>query len=471
MRAFQLEEIRQAIRGHWLTEHRPCSVASVSTDTRSSAQGDLFFALRGDRFDGHAFLEKAARAGCAAAVVAQGAEISPETASMFPAGVITVEDTTVALGDLASFNRRCTAATVVAVTGSNGKTTVKRMIHAILSDKLKGTCSPKNFNNNIGLPLTLLDVNAGDDYVVCEIGTNHLGEIASLSRIAMPDIAVITNVCESHLEGLGSLEQIASEKASILGFLDGDAVGIVSADNEELTAALRAYPSHLVRFGAADDADIRLTGYESKGAGQRFEVNSHLWVDLPLPGRHNALNALAAMAGGLRFGMDEAEASRALATVEPVEMRTEWIDAGGVTIINDAYNANPASMSAAADVLGGAGGKRRVMVVGDMGELGDAAKDLHLRTGGKIAACDIDLLIGVGRLGRYIAKGADQAGMKTETFTSRRKAVEGVCSLLKLGDVVLVKASRSVRMETLVEKIRSTFAAKRRPGRKSSKGD
>jgi len=459
VKALAVDDIRRVVRGRWLAPAGKAVARRVTTDSRDTQPGDLFIALRGERFDGHEFLPDAAAGGCVAAIVERSIDLPLDVATVFPGGLIGVADTTSALGELAAWHRGETAARVIAVTGSNGKTTVKEMIHAILSRRWAGSRNVRSFNNNIGLPLTLLGVGEGDDYVVCEIGTNAPGEVAALTQIAQPDIAVITSVAEAHLEGLGSIEQIAVEKASILSTMGADGAGVVWADNDLLTRAVRQYAVRCIRFGVSDDADLRLTGYEQHGCNSRFEVNGRLWVDLPLPGRHNAMNALSALAVARRLGMDESEAAEALADLSSVSMRTEWTDAGGVTIINDAYNANPASMRAAGDVLGGAPAERRVMILGDMCELGPRGEQLHEQLGRDLAAGEVDLLIGVGPLGRYIAQGAAACGLATATFETSAEAVDGAPALLRDGDVVLIKGSRATGMEALVGPIVSAFAS------------
>lgn len=459
MRSLTIEEIRRAVGGRWLAPADQAVATRVTTDSRDTRPGDLFIALRGERFDGHKFLAAAAAGGCVAAVVDRSIDLPLDVATVFPGGLIGVAETTAALGKLARWHREGSSARVIAVTGSNGKTTVKEMIHAILSRRWVGSRNVKSFNNNIGLPLTLLGVNEGDDYVVCEIGTNAPGEIASLTEIARPDIAVITSIGPAHLEGLGSIEQIAVEKASILSTMGSEGIGVVWADSDLLARAVARYAVRCIRFGVCDEADLRLTAYEAREAGSRFEVNGRLQVDLPLPGRHNAMNALSALAVARRMGMDESEACEALANMSSVSMRTEWIDAGPVTIINDAYNANPASMRAAWEVLCGVAGRRRVMICGDMAELGSTSEALHEQLGGDLAGGDIDLLIGVGPLGRYIAQGAAAGGLASETFASAVEAAENVPTLLRDGDVVLIKGSRATGMEALVGPIVSAFAS------------
>lgn len=461
MKPLTTEEIARAVRGRWLRKPPEVAIQGVTIDSRSAEPGEMFFAISGERCDGHDFLRAAADAGCIAAVVRRDREVEAEVAKLFGCGLLEVDDTTAALGRLGAYHRSVTPATVVAVTGSNGKTTVKRMIHHVLSRRLRGTCSPKSFNNFIGVPLTLLGAGAADDYVVVEIGTNAPGEVDALTRMAEPDVAVVTGVAEAHLAGLGSLERIAAEKASILGGVAEGALGIVLADSEPLTRAAAGYDVRTVRYGTVESAELRLTDYEPTAAGCRFEVNGELPVNLPLPGRHNALNALAAVAVAQRLGFERVAAAAALADFTPVEMRTQRIIAGEVTVINDAYNANPASMSAAAGVLAETDARRRVFIAGDMLELGPDEISLHERTGGELAGFGLDLLIGVGKLGRYIAMAASEAGTPAETFDSVSEAARAVPGLLRAGDAVLLKGSRAMRMERLVEPILDAFAPDR----------
>lgn len=454
MRTMTLDEVRQAVRGRWLARgpHKPLS--GVSTDTRSASKGDIFFALRGARTDGHLYLAQAAEAGCAAAVVAMDANASPEALAGFEAGVVGATDTTVALGDLAAVHRsQVSAPTVVGVTGSNGKTTVRRMIHHILSRRLMGTQSPKSFNNHIGVPLTLLGVSPSDDYVVCEIGTSAPGEIAALSKIARPDVAVITSIGPAHLEKLGSVERVAVEKASILAFLAEAGLGVIWADSEILSRAVRPYRCKLIRFGESPEADIRMTGYATFGLRQEFQINGRLWVSLSVAGKHNAINAMAAIATAQRFGIAPEDSAEALADFRAQAMRLQWQPVGDGVLINDAYNANPSSMAAAVEVLAGAAQQRKVFIAGDMLELGPAGPELHERLGSAAAQKGIDLVIGVGPLGRHVASGAADGGAETARFDSVVAAADAAGELIRPGDAVLVKGSRGMGMEQLAPSI------------------
>jgi UDP-N-acetylmuramoyl-tripeptide--D-alanyl-D-alanine ligase len=307
------------------------------------------------------------------------------------------------------------------------------------------------------VPLTLLGSRVGDDYVVCEVGSNAPGEIAALAAIARPDVAVITSVGATHLEKLIDVPRVAVEKSSLLGAMDDKGVAIVWADSEHLDKALRQYKHRMIRFGASAGADLRLTDYQLAGSGQRFEVNGRLWVELPMPGRHNAMNALAAIAVAQRMGFAQEEAAGALADFGGTEMRLQWSQCGGIVIINDAYNANPASVLAAADVLADAAGTRRVMVVGDMRELGSNAKQLHVQTGREISSRKVDMLIGVGELGRCVAEGFADSGKASGQFGSVPDATADLPKMLRRGDVVLIKGSRAMAMERLIEPLRKAF--------------
>ena len=457
MKPLTCEEIRQAVHGRWLRKGQTQSIAGVTIDSRQVHAGDLFVAIKGERFDGHEYVASAAADGCTAAIVRMDTPLDSIDSASLPGGLIGVGDTIEALGQLGAYYRTQVAARVVAVTGSNGKTTTKRMIDHILATRLAGSGSPKSFNNNIGVPLTLLAVRPKDDYVICEVGSNAPGEIAALAAICRPDIAVITSVGPTHLEKLGTVEKVAVEKASLLGPMDADSVAIVNHEAPFLERAIRNYAPKIIRFGAGDDCDLRLSGYHPQPNGCRFEVNGRLWVSLPMPGRHNASNALAAMAVAQRFNFTPQEAAEALAGFGGAEMRLEIIEAGPVTVINDTYNANPGSVAAAVDVLAERPAQRRVIVLGDMRELGDQSQPLHEEMGELVARLKIDLLIGVGGLGRYIALGATRAGAAAEAFDSVEAAAAALPSLLRAGDVVLVKGSRTMAMERLIAPIRAAF--------------
>jgi UDP-N-acetylmuramoyl-tripeptide--D-alanyl-D-alanine ligase len=458
MKAFSPNEIRLAVHGRWLSQGADITVDGVTIDSRTAHPGDLFVAIKGENFDGHDYLLAAAKAGCISAIVDRDADLSPDILSIYGGGLIGVEDTTVALGELAGFYRKQLAANVIAITGSNGKTTVKRMIEHILSKRNAGTVSPKSFNNAIGVPLTLLSAKATDDYIICEVGTNAPGEVLALGRIVQPDVAVITGVGAAHLEGLKSVERVAVEKASLLASLSTTGIAIVRGGQPPLDNAMVSFDCRKIRFGEEDPCELRITAHEPQPDGQRFQINERQWVSLPVPGRHNAFNALAAIAVAQRFGFEQEVAAEALADVSLPAMRLERIEAGEVTIINDAYNANPDSVSAAATVLAEMPAQRRVMILGDMRELGEQSEVIHTELGELLARRRADLLIGVGELGRLIARGAANGGVETREYDSVDDLIGDLDGLFQAGDVILVKGSRTMGMERAVEPIREAFA-------------
>ena len=486
MKPMPLEEIRAAVGGKWVDlasrDRKGVAVVNgVCTDSRYVKPGDLFVAIKGDKFDAHAFLGDVFIAGAAGAIVQCREKIAPEVLRDFSPRLIAVDDTVAALGKLGAYHRDRVRARVIAVTGSNGKTTTKRMIQHILSRHLRGNCSPKSFNNNIGVPLTLLGVGEQDDYVICEVGSNAPGEIAGLSAICRPDLAVIVSIGETHLEKLGNIDLVAVEKASMLGHLRPGGCAIVWADSPPLAAALKPFDCRMIRFGQAQGADFRLTDFQGLDDGVTFRVNGQVQVRLPQPGQHNASNAMAALAVAMRMGVPLEQAAADLSDFGGVEMRLESLQIGPMRVINDAYNANPSSMLAAADVLAGQAGTRRVMIVGDMLELGPDTRQIHERVGVDIAALDggsneetplrarphagetpapqrrIDFLIGIGELGRYIASGAHSHGLACQAFETLEAATAALPSLLKAGDVILIKGSRGVALERLIPPLRKAM--------------
>jgi len=458
MRSLTGNEVRQAVRGRWLSRDQIIPVLGVSINSRTAVPNDLFVAIRGDSFDGHDYLVDAAEKGCIAAIVDVSSPLPPELLARFPVGVIGVGDTRTALLDLGGYYRSVIPCTVVAVTGSNGKTTVKHMINHILSHRLKGRCSERNFNNDIGVPLTLLSAGGGDDYLICEIGTNAPGEISRLARAVRADVGVVTSIAPAHLEGLGSLEQIAVEKVSLFNWLENDKTAIANIDTPEFSKVLKGADARVIRFGNSVEADLRLTAYEQNGWSQKFQINNHQWVELGIPGRHNALNAIASIAACARFGFSQEDSAELLAEFRGVPMIMERLDFGSIKIINDAYNANPASMKAAIDVMSGIEAKRKVVIVGDMLELGESAEAMHHEIGGVIASTDIQLVIGVGQLGSIVARNASRGHCSGIEFGEVQEVRDNIQDLVMEGDLVLLKGSRAMGLDRLVPDLRDIGA-------------
>ena len=448
------------------------SLNGLSTDSRSVKPGQVFLALRGDRFDGHAYLRDAVRCGASLLIIDNPSAVPHGgflgvDGNPAPVGIIRVAETGKALLRLAAAYRKTLETTrVIAVAGSAGKTTTTRLIEALLGSRLRGSASPKSFNNAVGVPLTILSAQSSDQYLICEVGTNAPGEIAVLGQIVEPDLAVITSIGREHLEGLGSIEGVVKEEAAILSYLRPGGVGVVTADAPGLAEYLKCVPN-VVTFGKSEHADLRLTAVEhvaeADGGGIQFTVNDRASYRAPLLGEHNALNSLAAIAVAKRLGIPDEAIAEALAAAKGPEMRLQRLSIGGIEVINDAYNANPESTLGALRTLAqvGKGARRRVAILGDMLELGQAAPDAHREVGQAILELGtIDLVVIVGHLGLYTAErlGREPDGWSDERYVlvsdlDRGQAAR-VAALLEPGDAVLLKGSRRMRLERVVEALR-----------------
>jgi len=463
MKPLTLEEVVEATRGRLMSPVPSLSIRGVSTDSRTVEPGQLFLALVGQRYDGHEFVAEVLGKGAAAVVVSRVDHLADELRSQ--AVLIVVADTTVALGRLARYHRRQLAAQVIAVTGSNGKTTAKNMIHAVLSTSKQGRCSPESYNNQIGVPLTLLSGQGSDEYLVVEIGSNAPGEVHQLAELAGPDVAVITSVSATHLEGLKDIAGVAAEKASILRGLSAGGLAVVNVDHPMLMRhVLQGRPWRMVGFGLSEQADLRATDVKVAPDGTSFLVNGRFEISLGLLGRCNVLNALAAVAVGRRFGISYEQIAEALGQVAALPMRLERCRIGSVTVINDAYNANPDSCAEALEVLGRAQARgRRVAVMGDMKELGQQSGQLHAELGRRVAQAQVKLLVAVGSHAEEVAAAAKETAgnrLSVRRFADTAAAVSAMVGLLEPGDVVLLKGSRAMEMDRLLEPIRRKFGGR-----------
>lgn len=465
-----LDEVVAAISGALRAGTGPRSVGGVSIDSRTIEPEQLFFAIRGPRFDGHAFVGAALQRGAVAAVVAQ-AQVSAVAEALREAGrtdvgerLIRVDDPTAALGRLAAYHRRQLSAQVIAVVGSNGKTTTKAMIHHVLGGGLRGQASPKSFNNVYGVPLTLLSANAGDDYLVVEVGTNARGEIAALGALVQPDAVVLTSIGEEHLEGLGDLAGVADEECAILPTVPAGGLAAVNVDSAQVAARLDGLAATVVTFGRSATADLRVTDVRYDAPWLRFRLNGRFDYRIKLPGTHNAINAAGAIAVGRRFGLEHEAIAARLETFAAPPMRTELIELAGVTIVNDAYNANPASALAALETLVSlpcAG--RRMLVLGEMRELGGHAAREHRRIAEQIAAAQIDRVFVVGEAATEWMQpalgGGRLFGPEAEFFAAPDACAARLAAEVAAGDVVLLKASRAVGLERVLEPLRGRSPA------------
>ncbi|MGA9304278.1 MAG: UDP-N-acetylmuramoyl-tripeptide--D-alanyl-D-alanine ligase [Candidatus Sulfotelmatobacter sp.] len=422
-----------------------------SIDSRSVRAGELFFAVKGGRLDGHDFVEQALGKGAVAAVVRK------DQLNRYPreARLLAVEDTLVALQTLATAVRKLWGKPLVAVTGSAGKTTTKEAIAHVLSTRFRVLKSEGNFNNHFGLPLMLLKLEPENDVAVIEMGMSHAGEIRALARIAQPEIGVVTNVAPVHLEFFDSLAGIARAKYELVESLPANGVAVLNADDEYVSQFGRDFKGKVVMYGTQAAADVRAENVQSKGTGgAEFDVvigNVREHATLPLVGEHNVLNALAAVAVGLERGLKPAEAVGALATVAPADKRGQVLQVGNITVINDCYNSNPKALDAMVDALATMTAKRHIVVAGEMLELGPAGEEMHRLAGEHIADKKIDVLVGVKGLAQAMVEGARKAGTPAEFVTTPEEAGEWLARETRDGDVVLLKASRGVKLEKALE--------------------
>ena len=451
------KEIEIATGGKIIRGGTSAVASGVSTDTRGECEGKLFVPLIGDNFDGHNFIGKAFEKGAAIALASRedicaNAGLTDVTDS---AVIIKVADTLAALGRLAAWYRLKFSPLVVAVTGSVGKTTTKEMISLVLSEKYNVLKSAGNFNNEIGLPLTIFKLTAEHTALVVELGMNHPGEISRLSKIARPDIAVITNIGYAHIERFGTKQNILKAKLEILDGLSKNGIVFLNGDDTLLKGLMGLIDRPTVYYGIDEALDVIGTDSRMKGEhGLAFEFNwqkRDYCVCLDAAGAHNIHNALAAVAVGLQNDVPPEQIVAALAKFEPDKLRMNVVSAGGCRLINDTYNANPQSMFAAIDVLVELpGGGRRVAVLGDMLEQGVFAQEHHREVGAYLAKKGVDVLVGVGAYAADLAHGAGGIA-ECHTFQDRDGVADFTASLLRPDDTVLIKGSRGMAMEKVAE--------------------
>lgn len=456
-------EIINAIKGKVVFGHPEGEFCGVSTDTRTIKAGELFIALKGENFDGHNFVEKAIEKGACGAIVSRGRGGVTPPLQRF---IIEVEDTLTALGDIAKLWREKHPIPVVAITGSNGKTTTKEMVASILSQRYKVLKTEGNLNNLIGLPQMVLKINDSHEVAVLELGMNLFGEVKRLSEICNPDIALITNIGSGHLEGVGSIEGVARAKSEILEGMKADGTFVVNTDDLYIRDMAKGWNGSVLTFGInSPDADIKtpIVDYHCcYGSGERLSMSikgKPLTIDLQGLGLHNVYNATAAAAVALAMGIGAEDIKKGLEEWRPFKGRFELLRlACGVNLIDDTYNANPNSVSMALKTLADVkGAGRGVAVLGDMLELGAHAEDAHYEIGKKAAAMGIDYLFLLGSLSSsHTFRGAKDGGMSDErvmVVSDHGEAVSRINPMLRGGDWVLVKGSRGMAMEKVVEGI------------------
>ncbi len=422
-----------------------------SIDSRTIRAGELFFAVKGERLDGHDYVSAALERGAAAAVVRQ----DQWHRYSWTERTLQVDDTLVALQALATAVRKVWGKPVVGVTGSMGKTTTKEAIAHVLAARWRVLKSEGNFNNHFGLPLMLLKLEPEHDVAVIEMGMSHAGEIRALARIAQPEIGVVTNVAPVHLEFFESIAGIARAKYELIEALPASGTAVLNADDEYVSQFGRDFQGKVIRYGVAATADVRAENIQARGAeGSEFDIvvaGGRERARLPLVGEHNVQNALAAVAVGLAQGMKLSDAAAALATLAPADKRGQVLQVGNITVINDCYNCNPKALEAMVNALAGMPAKRRMVVAGAMLELGPSGEELHRRSGEHIAASGIDMLLGVQGPAQAMVDAAARAGAHAEFVATPEEAGEWLARQARDGDVILLKASRGVKLEKALE--------------------
>jgi UDP-N-acetylmuramoyl-tripeptide--D-alanyl-D-alanine ligase len=433
-------------------------VKDVCTDSRQAKEGDLFFAIKGERFDGHEFLNEVVVKGAAAVVVEQ----KKIPAQLSGCAVLVVEDARVALGKLAAAYRQQFDLPVICVGGSNGKTTTKELLASVLSQKLKTLWSEASFNNDIGVPATLLRLEKSHQAAVLEAGTNHPGELAPLVKMIQPKFGVITNIGREHLEFFGDVSGVAREEGWLAELLPADGKLFLNGDNEWAEQIAKRTPAKICRVGLDPKNDWRAKKVRLVKNGVTFQA------DAPQPelsgeyrinllGRHQVTNALLALAAGAELGLSRAEIQNGLTGCQPPKMRLQFWEANGVRVLDDTYNANADSTVAALETLCDLPLQgRRVAVLGDMGELGAHSESAHAEVGRRTAELGIGQLFTVGKMSAATAKAARDAGLaRVIEFADVESAMRAVKNFLKPGDVVLLKASRASRLDRIAGTLKS----------------
>lgn len=431
---------------------RDAVAQGYSIDSRTLQRGDLFFAVQGERFDGHDFVERALQSGAVGAVVRR------QTLPRYPAkkNLLPVDDTLLALQQLAIAVRRLWGKSVIGITGSMGKTTTKDATAHLLSVRFNVHKSVGNFNNHFGLPLALLKLQPAHQVAVIEMGMSHAGEIADLARIAAPGTGIVTTVAPVHLEYFDSLAAIARAKYELIEALPQNGTAILNADDELVSQFGRNFKGKVIRFGFHQDAGVRAENFVPLGtSGSRFDIvasEQRLTVTSPLLGQHNVLNVLAATAAALEQGISLSEVATALPSLQAADKRGQVLQLGNISVVNDCYNSSPKALMAAVDTLVTMPAQRHIVVAGEMLELGASGEQLHRESGRHIAGKKVDFLLGVRGLAEPMVDEARKQGTPAEFVNTPEEAGAWLARHAKDGDLVLLKASRGVKLEAALEK-------------------
>jgi UDP-N-acetylmuramoyl-tripeptide--D-alanyl-D-alanine ligase len=431
-----------------------------SIDSRTLQTGELFFAVKGESLDGHDYVEQALGKAAVAAVVGKEQLARYSVKSR----LLAVDDTLVALQTLATAVRRLWGKPLVGVTGSAGKTTTKDAIAHLLSARFRVLKSEGNFNNHFGLPLMLLKLQPEQDIAVIEMGMSHAGEISTLAKIAQPNIGVVTNVAPVHLKFFNSITEIARAKYELIGSLPLGGTAVLNADDEYVSQFGRDFHGKVVTYGLRSSADVWAENIVARGSeGSSFDLiigGCREHVTLPLVGQHSVYNALAAVAVALERGMTPSDTAKALATLAPSDKRGQVVKVGNITVINDCYNSNPKALESMVNALATMPARRRIVVAGEMLELGPNADEMHRQAGQHMAEQKIDALLGVRGLAEQMVDAAGYGGIHAEFVASAEEAGKWLAEKTRAGDVVLLKASRGVKLEKALDAWQQLLAEK-----------
>jgi UDP-N-acetylmuramoyl-tripeptide--D-alanyl-D-alanine ligase len=454
-----LNQLLSITSGNLLAPGNGREILGVSIDSRTIQPKNLFIALKGENKDGHDFILEAVKKGASAVLLEKPEGVLEK---IFGVHLISVADTKKSIQDISQWYRKLFEVKVVAITGSNGKTTTKDMSAEVLSAKFKVLKSKKSYNNQIGVPLTILDLENDTDFLIAELGMNQPGEIAILSKIVSPQIGVITNIGPAHLESMKNLETIAQEKFSLIENMAMKGTAILNADDQFSFERIKTEKRKVLSFGIKNKADFQGSKIRISSDGKvSFSINDRIEIKLKLLGRHNVYNALAAFAIGKSVGLEDEKIKQKLQNFSPAEFRMELLEIKGIRIINDSYNANPASMQNALLTLKEMKTKgKKIAVLGDMLELGKESQIFHQKMGEEIFKLKINVLVCVGELVKSIAEGAKRKGLdssKVFSFKTNEQASSFLLEFLKEGDLVLVKGSRKMKLEEVVLKLKNLY--------------
>ncbi len=453
-----MKETGKIISGEILGRVERMEIKGVSIDSRTIKAGELFVAIKGDRFDGHDFVPEAIKRGAWGAIVERSVLESKYASLGGLKNIIAVEDTLLSLQEMSAAHRKKFSIPLVGITGSNGKTTTKEMLACILRQKGPVLKNEGNLNNHIGVPLTLMGLNTGHKTAVVEMGMSGPSEIKMLTRLVMPTVGVITNIGPAHLEFLGSMDMVLQAKGELLENMEPNSIAVLNADDRYFEALKAKFNGSLITFGIDKAADVTAGDIRQGKNLTDFNIRSGdaaVRVRLQALGRHNVYNALAAAAAALAVGMPLESVKYGLEDFSPIAMRSELKEIKGRLVLEDCYNANPRSMEAALETLASLRqGRKIVAVLGDMLELGKASPDAHREIGRTAARLGVDLLITVGTLSKFIGDGARYAGMSSDRTVEAGSNAEAAALLRERsqnGDAILIKGSRAMKMEEILE--------------------